>query len=337
MAHSHELRSSPRGRLIPSVFSALMALFLAACGTGLKDTPTQTTPGTPTSATTAAPATEVVDINILSKGVLDPRYTVINDVTTPLNCTYLDASPVARTTGVVRCGSVADSAFACWRHPTKTNSTLCLGDPWGAKVTERTTTGLPAVLPPPTTDVMPFGVELADGSRWWKRMGGAWDPTPEGTFAAYGCVVDSGCSMHEALAGDDQGFLKGKDGNQQVLRVTMGSDAAALPAPHLTQVRKLYFAKADSPAGPREQAQDPCSNDVLISPNSLPDGLAAQSPQIVDCDGLWAVVSGPSSTVVLQWDAQRWLAVSLSGSTCRGDYLRKGMPTAMADRVPWTC
>ncbi|HEU5270033.1 MAG TPA: hypothetical protein VFU36_08920 [Jatrophihabitans sp.] len=105
------------------------------------------------------------------------------DCTVPIG----DASPVAVDDGIVECSPAAAYAVACW--PTSTvRSVLCYRDPWSRRLTVLHTDG-PVAVPAAGRTPSPLGLLLADGTRCWLRIGGAWgtlDGHPE-LYGTYGC------------------------------------------------------------------------------------------------------------------------------------------------------
>jgi hypothetical protein len=89
--------------------------------------------------------------------------------------------------GIVECSPAFLYAVACWRTSTA-RSVLCYRDPWSQQLTLLPTDG-PVADPVALRTPSPLGLLLADGTRCWLRIGGAWsqlDGHPE-LSGTYGC------------------------------------------------------------------------------------------------------------------------------------------------------
>ncbi|MFL6022726.1 MAG: hypothetical protein ACJ72O_05240 [Marmoricola sp.] len=87
------------------------------------------------------------------------------------------------------CGANADSTNACWTAQFSVGELWCL-DPF--KPSSRRMFSVTAIHvnddTPAAVHAVPLFVELADGSRWWARTGGAWSDGPDGLIPVYGCA-----------------------------------------------------------------------------------------------------------------------------------------------------
>ena len=186
--------------------------------------------------------TEVIDLNILDgTGNLKPGYALDDQSNSePIDCSYDEGSPVARSGGTHSCGTVADNTFACWAVPDRSGDVYCLFNPWDKGVVRRSTTGLADTSAPAAP--APFAVELDDGTRWFYRVGGAWDAVPEGFYATYGPV---GEYNNKVLVGrGDTHDFSIQDGVWTVLQAQTGSVPEGLPPPVPRVVSKVWFITA---------------------------------------------------------------------------------------------
>lgn len=183
--------------------------------------------------------TEIIELNILDPaGNLKPGYTLDNTISTdPIDCSFDTGSPVARSGGTHSCGTVADNTFACWAAPNRSGDVYCLFHPWNKTVVRRSTTGI--VDTPPPTAPAPFAVELDDGTKWFYRVGGAWDAVPEGTIATYGPVGEWRNKV--LVRRDDMLGFTVQDGVWTALQAQTGSVPEGLPPPVSRVVAKVWF------------------------------------------------------------------------------------------------
>ena len=186
--------------------------------------------------------TEVIVVNILdATGNLKPGYTLDDQSSgEPIDCRYDEGSPVALSGHTHDCGSVADNTFACWVVPDQSGDVYCLFNPWNQEVVRRSTIGLADTSAP--TDPAPFAVELDDGTRWFYRVGGAWDAVPDGFYATYGQV---GTYQNKVLVGrGDRHDFSIQDGVWTVLQAQTGRVPDGLPPPSSRVVSWVWFITA---------------------------------------------------------------------------------------------
>lgn len=202
-------------RALLTLVAGVTALLLTGCATGTRpasaggqhatgsQTPTgqaaqlRQTAGSPTGSTPsstaagAAPtATDRVVIRpVTASGRPAPGFTAVSETQGTADCAgpIGFASPAAVDGGIVECSPAYLDAVACWRT-SAARSVLCYRDPWSKRLTLLHTDG-PVAVPAATRAPSPFGLLLADGTRCWLRIGGAWsrlDGHPE-LYGSYGC------------------------------------------------------------------------------------------------------------------------------------------------------
>jgi hypothetical protein len=185
-------------------FAALALLLVTGCASGTQaaetgsqatqpPAPATTTPArssTPPNTGPAKPATQRVVIRpVTATGRLAEGFTAVPGTQGPAECTGTSgpASPAAVDGGIVECSPAFLDAVACWRASTA-RSVLCYRDPWSTQLTLLPTDG-PVAAAAALRTPSPLGLLLADGTRCWLRIGGAWsrlDGHPE-LFGTYGC------------------------------------------------------------------------------------------------------------------------------------------------------
>lgn len=99
------------------------------------------------------------------------------------------------------CGSSAERGLACTPNPLAEDEVVCVLDPV-QHTGYRRTVETPLPEPAPADQLLPLTIELADGSRWSARSGGAATESPDGLVPFYWC--ESGCEG-EALWGPSGG------------------------------------------------------------------------------------------------------------------------------------
>lgn len=188
-------------------------------------------------------ATRVTTINILSGGQLKPGYTVKAETNTVEDCTYDQGSPAGMTANTHSCGTVAAYMPACWADPSRANTLLCLSHGWDTTVRRIPVTGLHPT--PKVADPIPLSVELTDGSRWFLRIGGAWDAVPDGYYASYGCLEKCDGHANQVLVASESGrTFDTSKATWTALIAKTGRDPRALPRPTTTPVAQVWFIAA---------------------------------------------------------------------------------------------
>lgn len=114
--------------------------------------------------------------------------------------------------------------------------------PWQRQVVERLATGL-TETPSPENPLL-FGIQTADGSHWFYRVGGAWDPTPPGTNAIYGCAGGPCLKSSPArvlVATEGKPEIDTSGPTWTVLMANAGGDPNRLPKPWSADIRRAWF------------------------------------------------------------------------------------------------
>lgn len=147
-----------------------------------------TAPGVPSAA-----ATQVRVLRpITADGSLAPGWTIdMSSATAPIDCSSDEGSPSAVGPGTHGCGDTTDScqaAFTSAKHP---GLVLCLYGAWDTVLHARKAQGLPGHPAAAPATPEPLGLELVDGTRWWRRIGGAWGGRADDYVGAYGCASPS--------------------------------------------------------------------------------------------------------------------------------------------------
>jgi hypothetical protein len=128
----------------------------------------------PVHPTGPAPTQQTVLYPVTSSGRPAAGYSVTSS-NQSIDCSsYVVASPVARSAGILRCSPDSAGAMACW-HAQDPHRALCLTDPAQRRLISYPLTGGFGSAPPRAA--VPFGLLLSDGTRCGLRNGGAW-PQP---------------------------------------------------------------------------------------------------------------------------------------------------------------
>ncbi|MFT4187225.1 MAG: hypothetical protein QM621_01430 [Aeromicrobium sp.] len=172
-----------------------------------------------------------------------------------LSFSYLGVSEYATTPGVFHYAWARGAQEpACWLNPDGTDTVLCLGDP---QTKELRMIAVPQ--PPPQADldrladgpVLPFWIELADGSRWLQSSGyGGLGSESTGGVWPYLCAQECGATneMQGVFLAEGDDPLERRDDGWYVYRGELGFDAASLPDPESVKVAKAWYV-----AGPPQQ------------------------------------------------------------------------------------
>lgn len=158
--------------------------------TPVRQTASASSTPVPTPSASATPATSRAVIRpVTAAGRPATGYRAVPGPSGAIDCTAPigDTSPAAVNGGIVECSPAAAYAVACWRTTTA-RSVLCYQDPWSRRLTVLHTDG-PVAVPAAARTPSPLGLLLADGTRCWLRIGGAWadlDGHPE-LSGTYGC------------------------------------------------------------------------------------------------------------------------------------------------------
>ncbi|MET9199612.1 VWA domain-containing protein [Gordonia sp. NPDC003585] len=140
----------------------------------------------------------------------------------------------AITLGVYHCGSTADSASVCWPSQGRL---LCAYSPFKTELTAYSYSGTLPSLDQPDPDVSPWGLELANGARCVKVLGGAFPQGPVGYLYSYSCA--SGSDYTFVFVPTDSKQLFDKSGSTWT--VTYGESDSV---PTQVAVTKAYYSAA---------------------------------------------------------------------------------------------
>jgi len=182
------------------------------------------------------PKTEVIVLDIYdSNGKVRTKYDIDDMDGEPVDCA--SPSKASRGPAVFECGVVAFNGAACWKALDGSSTVLCLGTPWST--TLRRAPVLGSGVGELDSEPIPFGIELADGTRWWLRLGGAWPFTGVDTIPIYG--PDSG-DMDEALIQrfDEEPIIK-DNGTWTVLRGPFLDSGDAPDEAVRVDIAKVWF------------------------------------------------------------------------------------------------
>lgn len=194
--------------------------------------------------------TQIVEINILDgNGKLKAGYTFDNtelggnpyaDCTSP--------SSMATSAGTYACSPSAAGLHACWRDPVPpagTQHLVCLRSAVDTTVVVVEPLKLAESTPHPGNP-RPLTIELADGSIWNARNGGAAGYTAEGFVVSYLCAT--GCEPYRAknlvvvspvTPGVDE-FVK-EAGEWRAHLAQTGTAPTGYPAPTLIPITRAWF------------------------------------------------------------------------------------------------
>ncbi|NLG47906.1 VWA domain-containing protein [Gordonia sp. (in: high G+C Gram-positive bacteria)] len=200
-----------------------------------------------TTSGTSGGGPEIVKvIAVDKKGSLRDGYTIVNDGSSrsfpSSEMTYCSPGLGAITPGVFRCGTTADSAVVCW-NKTSTSQLLCAYSPW-EKTLRAWTYSVPPEQKPvkPQDEVVPWALELADGSRCNLRFGGAWDPPPTGYRDIYNC---SDGPTKFVVVKDDSEAPAGLFDKSGTAWTVLGRDSNRNGSPSPVPVTKVYYSAAE--------------------------------------------------------------------------------------------
>ncbi len=214
---------------------------------------TTTTVHTVTSTITQTPAaptikTQIIGINVMdAEGKLKPEYTFNNkELASTLNIDCGQYSPVGLSYGTYYCSPTAAGLQACWKDPNPpagTRHLLCIRSYQDTEVIVIEPTRLdttPKVAPLP----MPLNLELADGSIWIHRNGGAGNYTYPGYYISYYCR--SGCGPYTSgdkaiLVYENSGLTKNGDTWYAEVGETGATSSQAYPIPTKIAVKTAWF------------------------------------------------------------------------------------------------
>jgi hypothetical protein len=186
-------------------------------------------------------STEVVTIAPLDESG-EPRsdYEIIHEMR-EVDCH--SPSPSAVDPDIVWCGTTADSTDVCWVKPDRT-SLFCGVSPWDAKIRELYSAEKVQKTDPEANPV-PWAMELDDGDKCQRRIGGAGDPLPFELLPAYYCK-ESGRTI---VRGPGVKLLDKSSGKWTVQVVDgskAGKDGEGYQLPPRVSVNKVYFAGQSS-------------------------------------------------------------------------------------------
>ncbi|WP_313716700.1 hypothetical protein [Arsenicicoccus bolidensis] len=337
--------------------AALTAALLAACGgggsPGAQSAKTVTVTASPTSTSaTAAPASTAASGTASASATPGATATStatggsatkqivltlpnpdggwkVEESADALSCGG-EPSLVATSARTYHCGPSAASAVACVADNGGSHI-LCAMQPWARKATRFSVDGtLPTTSKP--ANPVPLGIELADGSRWFIRSGGAWPPGPQETAAMYSCSEGCGGESEALLTApgnlDDFGLIKEGD-IWYARRGPLGYDTVKTGKITKERITKAWFIRAAPSSGssggtgatgalgpvtrPNLTIAEPSDVQKLPNTNGLRAFARAQLAQVTkESDGC------PMTITVEALDAQSSAMVSEFGSGCGG-------------------
>ncbi|MEI2713193.1 MAG: hypothetical protein V9G04_07805 [Nocardioides sp.] len=193
------------------------------------------------------PPTEKVVVNPFTSTGLAPGWTVGEGSDgVVLDCVFDEGSPHAVGKSTHWCGSVADSANACWSAQSNTAQLWCLNT---FDMSDRTLRTYDAVNvdddTPAPSDPEPLWLELEDGSQYWYRTGGSWGGRADDLRGAYGCLNEVGlCATGEGNVILTPYDTPPIDTTQPAWRVRvgpLGGPDEQFPPPEWVDVTRAWF------------------------------------------------------------------------------------------------
>lgn len=180
-----------------------------------------------------------------ASGAVDPQYQVDRTGYNSLlsgEFAEITATPspsyFSEVRGTYSVGGTADNAGACWAAPDGDISVLCASGPWSKTLRALAVTELPDVAP--VDEPGPYGLELADGSRWEARIGGSWGGRADGWNGAFYCVDRCTSDSLYVLYGEEH-TLDREDGRWYAYVGELGEPDEAFPAPQRQLVKEVRF------------------------------------------------------------------------------------------------
>jgi hypothetical protein len=148
--------------------------------------------GASTATTTSSPTVRVVVRPVNALGRAQAGFSVTNEASGSVDCSFADPSPGAVNRNIEWCSPSAEYAIACWKSATPAR-VLCMRNPRVAHLVKIPRIGVFAnTLPAPLSQRAPLVMNLRDGDHCSIRDGGA-GPARQGHpnwAASYYCVHD---------------------------------------------------------------------------------------------------------------------------------------------------
>ena len=180
---------------------------------------------------------------VAADGSLQPGWK-IEDLTGEEAMSFVGLSPNARNNRVFWYGSTADGTSACWIEDRRAKHVLCLQDPVDRTLVRRTVAELPSE-PYTSSDgsgePRPFMVELADGSRWRDRTGGAWGATAPGWNGSAFCVARCDDDGDVLQTSEERGPWERRRDGWYAFRGPQGDTAEDVETPRPAKIVRLWF------------------------------------------------------------------------------------------------
>lgn len=195
---------------------------------------------------------------------------------------------VTRAKNVYTCGGVADDLPACW--PAKgqyATSMLCMRDPGDKTIYYAGEVDaahpLPRAARPASPE--PWQIVLTDGGVCSVRLGGAWDPPPDGYVWTFSCV---GSRNVGALVARQNGSTL----NTKTARFTARGAKAGSTRLVTVRVKKVIYAGA----GPKIVRKGPstgaaCPSNATLNTLLRPLGYSLDKNFHPSCAGPWAAAT----------------------------------------------
>lgn len=135
--------------------------------------------------------------------------------------------------GLVSCAVGLD---VCW--PAESATLLCGFNPWDKKLQRRVPDGPLGEVDTSKYEAPPWALELANGEKCVRRVGGSWGGRADGLIGAYMCSAAG-----VVLAGDDPVLDKGKAAWTVKFGQLADDPATVMPPPEKIRVVTAYLAR----------------------------------------------------------------------------------------------
>ncbi|MEU2721064.1 RNA polymerase sigma factor [Streptomyces smyrnaeus] len=152
------------------------------------------------------------------------------------------ASAFAVSRDIVSCSPNALTAQACWVRPDDRTRVLC-GSPKGKRLREyRASAPVPRTAPKPRSAIVPWAVELADGTWCTPRWAGPPASLPGKLSGRYHCSTPDGASAGFVVEDSDTPLLDKSAPRWKTRVVQRTQDGSGFTAPTWQEVAAVYYA-----------------------------------------------------------------------------------------------